>query len=77
MAYQVKSVKVAQCKLLTMQSGVCCWVSYRRTASSVAAAYIILYGRLNAIVGPWVEALVSTSNGFGLGDEVGPEGSLV
>lgn len=25
--YQVRSVKVAQWRLLTMQSGVCCWVS--------------------------------------------------
>jgi hypothetical protein len=26
-AYQVRSVKVAQWRLLTMQRGVCCWVS--------------------------------------------------
>jgi hypothetical protein len=28
------------------------------------------------MVGPWVYALVSTSNGFGLGEEVGPDGSV-
>lgn len=32
---------------------------------------------MNAIVGPWVEAFVSTSKGFGFGDDVGPDGSLV
>lgn len=31
--YQVKSVKVAKCKLLTIHSGVCCCVSYTKTAS--------------------------------------------
>lgn len=31
-----------------MQSGVCCWVSYIKTASCVATAYTILYGSENA-----------------------------
>lgn len=34
----VRSVNVAQCRLLTMQIGVCCCVSYRRTESCVATA---------------------------------------
>lgn len=37
-SYHVKSVNVAQCRLLTMQIGVCCWVSKRRTESCVATA---------------------------------------
>jgi len=37
-AYQAKSVKVAQCRLLTMQRGVCCCVSYSSTESWVATA---------------------------------------
>ena len=37
-------MNVAKCKLLTTQSGVCCWVSYTKTASCVATAYTILYG---------------------------------
>ena len=77
-AHQVRSVNVAQCKLLTMQSGVCCCVSYRRTESSVATAYTILYGSENTIVGPGDEELVSTSKafGFGFGDNVGTVASF-
>lgn len=75
-SYQVKSVKVAQWRLLTIQRGVCCCVSYRRTESSVATAYTIRYGSEKAIIGPCVDAFTSTSNGFGFGDEVGPDGSL-
>lgn len=36
--YQVRSVKVAKCKLLTTTIGVICCVSYTRTASCVATA---------------------------------------
>lgn len=36
--YQARSVKVAQCRLLTMQIGVSCCVSYSRTESWVATA---------------------------------------
>jgi hypothetical protein len=75
--YQDKSVKVAQCKLLTTHNGVCCCVSYNRTESSVATAYTIRYGRENAIVGPCDATLVSTSKGFGFGDEVGRDMSLL
>jgi len=35
---QVRSVNVAQWRLLTIHSGVCCWVSYISTESSVATA---------------------------------------
>jgi hypothetical protein len=61
-------VNVAQCKLLTTHRGVCCCVSYTRTESSVATAYIMRYGKQNAIVGPGVEAFASSSRGFVLGD---------
>lgn len=43
----------------------------------MATAYTIRYGRENAIVGPCVDELVSTSRGLGFGDEVGPAGSVV
>lgn len=36
--HQVRSVKVAKCKLLTTMMGVICWVSYTSTASCVATA---------------------------------------
>lgn len=39
--HQVKSVNVAQCRLLTTHIGVCCWVSYNSTESWVATAYTI------------------------------------
>jgi hypothetical protein len=73
----VRSVKVAQCRLLTIHRGVCCCVSYKRTESSVATAYTIRYGNEKAIVGPCVFAFVSTSKVLTFGDEVGPEGAVV
>jgi hypothetical protein len=52
-------------------------VSYIRTESSVATAYIIRYGNEKAIVGPCEFAFVSTSNNFDFKDVVGPAGSVV
>jgi len=66
--YQVRSVKVAKCKLLTMHNGFCCCVSYTWTASCVATAYTIRYGRLKAETGPGgglAGADVSLSLGLG------------
>lgn len=58
-SYQARSVNVAQCRLLTTQIGVFCWVSYRRTESWVATAYTIRYSRENAGFGPGVAEPVS------------------
>lgn len=66
--YHVRSVKVAKCKLLTMHKGFCCWVSYTCTASCVATAYTIRYGKLKAEIGPGgglPTAPESPSTGFG------------
>jgi hypothetical protein len=49
----VRSVNVAKCKLLTTHRGVCCCVSYTRTASCVATAYTILYGNEKTGLGLW------------------------
>ncbi len=54
--YQARSVKVAQCKLLTTQSGVFCCVSYSRTESWVATAYTIRYSREKGDFGPGAAA---------------------
>lgn len=59
-----RSVKVAQWRLLTMQMGVFCCESYRRTESCVATAYTTRYGSENAGLGPGVDELVSTDRGF-------------
>lgn len=64
--YQVKSVNVAKCRLLTTHKGFCCCVSYTYTASEVATAYIIRYGSPNAKGGP--------TGGFGVGVESDSEG---
>lgn len=58
-SYHARSVKVVKCKLLTTQIGVICCVSYSRTVSCVATAYIIRYGNTKAGFGPNVDAPVS------------------
>lgn len=68
-AYQVKSVKVVKCRLLTTHKGVSCCVSYTRIESCVATAYTIRYGNTKAGDGPGALEPVSTSTG--LGDDVG------
>lgn len=71
---QARSVNVAQCKLLTMQIGVFCWVSYKSTESWVATAYTMRYGSANAGLGPGVDASVSTLRAL---DGVAPESDVV
>lgn len=61
---QARSVKVAQCRLLTTQIGVFCCVSYNRTESWVATASTILYGSEKAGLGPGVAALVAAPVGL-------------
>ena len=80
--YQVRSVKVAKCKLLTMHKGFCCCVSYTCTASCVATAYTIRYGKLKAETGPGGGLPgVPTSPSTGFGDAAATlgegEGALV
>lgn len=67
--YQVKSVNVAKCRLLTTHKGFCCWVSYTYTASEVATAYIIRYCRPKAKGGPGGKFCVGVdSESEGLGE---------
>lgn len=74
--YQAKSVKVAQCRLLTTQIGVFCCVSYKSTESWVATAYTMRYPNENAGFGPGVVALVSTVKGLDVdGDASGTAGA--
>jgi hypothetical protein len=65
-----------------MQRGFCCCVSYMCTASAVATAYTIRYGRLNAEIGPGGGLPdVAGSDSTGLGDAAARlgdgEGALV
>ncbi len=73
--YHVRSVNVAKCKLLTIHRGVCCCVSYTSTASWVATAYTIRYGKANAGCGPKVSEPLSVS--AGLGEDIGLTGSVI
>ena len=63
-SYHVKSVKVAKCRLLTTHSGVCCWVSYTKTASCVATAYTIRYGNAKTGAGLALAGVSSPSAFF-------------
>lgn len=71
--YHVRSVKVAKWRLLTDTMGVSCCVSYTSTASTVATAYTMRYGRAKTGLGPGVKV---ESISVGLGEDVGREDSM-